>query len=552
MIAKKNKTNLITCTQFLGNKIVCLKMAICVSLPTVILITVIVALPSHATSQPYEDAGKELSHSQVGLAAQLVNNVEQETSAKKQHEPIEAQISTENLYRQALRFTEKGSFDEAWANFKKIRNLDRTDFDYRRAFITFAKLYSIRFDLEAIEKIIETSQKGNLENTTIDSIFNEAQRIRANLSDITIEDKVKFAVFLDAKGRLLGRLSKVIVTCDTITKINTAVKFAMVCFNQGNYRQELEFLREATKKGWDDESQLTQCQLFINGLNLFDQKEYEQAEKAFSKIDKTDRHYQFVPIWQKKIEQQIFERNFERELDDAWTQLDWAKLKDLTVSTKQRGDIEKTSHCLELLNNMENILSAYNFYLIAKEKYDCYEMAVHLKQIKDSLDSVSENKKERYLKAQKWAKAEWDSLVPMVKKEIKKLKQYGDAAWENYNKNPITDDEIKSWTATSDYGPVMSKVEYLQTAHQNLSEASKLASEIDQEIEFRQLLYEAELLIFDLCKKIHDRAYRLDNDYQNFQDDLAKKYYEIVATMPVFEKNTYPNQARRRLENLQK
>ena len=48
--------------------------------------------------------------------------------------------------------------------------------------------------------------------------------------------------------------------------------------------------KKAAKLGGDVDEQLAQCKLFVIALEQFNQKQYEQAEKLLSEIEKNDRH----------------------------------------------------------------------------------------------------------------------------------------------------------------------------------------------------------------------------------------------------------------------
>lgn len=524
------------------------KVILCVLLVIAILLIITIAALFYTTNLKSKNIQLKPFSNQSEPLVQSVNDVQKQRADKNQLEPNETQVMGKNLYKEALSFLEEDQFDKAWPKLERALDADPTNATYRRAWVILQKLSSKQYDITSIQKFL----KGDFQNMRVDGTLREAENIGDSLNDIIIEDDIKFTAFLQAKKRLAAQIDELIRRIKNIKDINMSISSARKAFEQGNYEQELFFFNKAGKLNWPDQAQLVQCKLFVDGLRLFGIGQYEEAEKTFSKIEKADRHYLTAQHWRERIKQKVLERDFGKQLDEAWRKLDWTALEELTTEIEKKAILEKSPPLAKLLENTKEILQKRKLYLSAKAKSDFYKMAELLKQIDEDLKlaTVSDNKKGQHLKAQKWVKTEWNSLIPRAKAKITSLIQNANDAWKGYKKNPIIDDEIDSWTATSNYAPVMTKVDYLQSAHQKLSDANELAKIIGQESATRKLLQEVESEIHGRCRKAFNRAYILEVDYGG--GDTAEKIYEVVAAMPAFEGNDYPNKAYRRLENLRK
>jgi hypothetical protein len=377
----------------------------------------------------------------------------------------------------------------------------------------------------------------------VNSVRAKAQKIRELLGYITIDNE-RLGVFTDAKNRLLSRISQKISNWDRQEKIISEIDSSKMAFERNDYVQESASLKEAAELGGAVQEQLAQCNLFVDGLEQFNQKQYEQAENSFSKIKKNDRHYNATIIWLKKTRKGIFERDYGQKLDEAWKKLDWSLLEKLTKEIEENIIFEKSSPFAKQLNTTKYILEERKLYLSEAESVFC-SAAGHLKQIEKCLE---ENPHDLPSNAQQWFVKEWNNLTPKIETEITSLTQNSNTAWSNYKKNPITDIEIEDLTAASDYTPIKSKVKYLQVAHQKLFEADKRAEIIDRQSDVRKLLSEVESEIKIHCTHLFKRAYTIDD----YDASLAAKLYEVVIAMPAFSDNNYPAQAKSQLENLRK
>jgi hypothetical protein len=464
-------------------------------------------------------------------------NTAQTASPNSQPEPNSVKDSSLDLYTQAVSFVERDEFDKAWPLLEQMLDEPNAPSVYRKALIALQQLSYGQYCLAAIK----SPSEDNL--PIVKNIRTKVIKIRELLNYIAIDDE-RLAAFAGAKERLLSQTSELINQCDTRETIISEIDSAKIAFEQNDYVPELAHLKKAAELDADVDKQLAQCELFVNALEQFDQKQYEQAEKSFSKIEKNDRHYSAVGEWLKKTKTEIFARDSISKLDSAWTQTNWSAMKNLTKEIEENSLFEKPSHLADRLNTANLILQERDLYLSAK---DFISAAGHLKKITELLE---ENHDGAYSNTQKWAAKELAALTPKIESDIETLKQKSKTAWANYTQNRITDAEIEALTAVSDYNPTMSKVRYLKIAYETLSEANDLAGVINKQNSTCSLLFELESEILNYCKMLFNRAYVLEKNYGDVA--TAQKIYEVVIIMPVISSNTYPQQAQKRLESLRK
>lgn len=467
---------------------------------------------------------------------QDANNL-QVASSNNQPEPNSVKDSSQDLYKKAISFVERDELGKAWPLLEQVLDNSDAPLVYRKALIILQQLSYGQYRLESLKD----SSKGNL--AMVNNMRTKALKVRELLGYITIDDQ-KLAAFAGAKDRLLHQISQLINRCNMQEAIISEIGSAKIAFEQNDYVQELICLKKVAKLGGDVDEQLAQCNLFVSAIEQFNQKQYEQAEKLFSGIEKNDRHYYTTRVWLKKIRTEIFARDSIYKLDSAWKQTDWSLLKNLMKEIEENLLFEKSSQLASQLNITKQILQERDLYL---SKKDFISAAKHLKKITELLE---EDLYDMFSNAKKWAAKESTSLSPKIESEIETLKQKSKTAWSNYTQNPITDVEIESLTTATDYRPIASKVKYLHIAHQKLSEASILANIINKQSSTSNLLSKLESEIHDHCKMLFNRAYILERNYGDTA--TAKKIYEVVIAMPVFPSNNYPEQAQKRLENLRK
>jgi len=250
---------------------------------------------------------------------------------------------------------------------------------------------------------------------------------------------------------------------------------------------------------------------------------------------------------------ELMEKPVREELDRAWRRLDWSNLEQLIARVREQTTRRQSGEFRKLAQITDEILRRHEAHLSAKSDHNYERMAVLLTEMMSQLPSDngqdSENAPERdtFTEVRQWLKREWDSVLPQVESRFGVLCDDARSLLQEYAKNPITDDEISNWGTATDYGPVAERVKLLNTTHSKLTEAVALAeavptANLDRPLSLGQVKSE----IHRVCAAAYKKAYILENVYGDL--DAAGRVHKVVATLPGFENNDYPENARGWLE----
>ena len=513
---------------------------------SVILLIVVIfaALPGERAFA--QDASLKHSEHQLQTLTRFGNGFQNKLTT----EPNKPHITAEYLYAEALSFVDKDMFSKAWPMLVQARDIDSNNLVYRNSLFVLRELSSIHIRIQKAENMMTA----DLAIESNDSRCAELQKILYDIRGIKIEDDQKFAAFRHAKERMDYRISSVANNCRKNQEICLALESATNAFKKGDYKQELNFLKEAVELDSNNTKQLAQCKYFVDGMLFHNEKQYEKAENIFSNIEPSDRHYTIARQQLEEIKQMVQIRNFEQQLNEAWAKLDWKKLEELAATNLEEKVDAKSSRLSTLLGYTRNILNDRRLYVSTKNENDFGKNVGLLKQIEENLTSASalDNNKEKYAKALAWTKKELDILMPHIQTEIDKLIQKASASIADYNRSPITVEQINSWTAETNYEPIMATIKYLCAAYQDLSDANTLSELNVNKAESLRVIEKFEWVkseIKDKCGKSFKRAYILERNHG--ERGTAEKIYKVCEAMPAFEGNDGREWARIRLEKLQ-
>lgn len=252
---------------------------------------------------------------------------------------------------------------------------------------------------------------------------------------------------------------------------------------------------------------------------------------------------------------ELSDRPARRKLDEAWQELDWSGLERLLAQIKEQTANAQSTEFRKLVQTTEEVLIIYKAYLSAKSSCTSMQMATLLTEMVSCLPNHNAQDDEvihatdRFSEVRHWINREWDSLLPQVKSRFQTLCDDARSLLEKYAKTPITHKEINNWGTATDYEPVIERAKLLSTTHSKLTEAIALAGAVPQaKLNCPLSLEGVESKIHRVCAEAYKRAYILESVYGDL--DAAERVYKVVTTLPSFENNAHPANARRQLQKL--
>lgn len=451
----------------------------------------------------------------------------------------------ELFFDKALSFVEKGLFDNSRENIMKSLEIDYTNMKYRSAAILNQKLSKNRYLLNKIN--LQLSQDFSVDNSALIDVYNTISQIISDLEQSLSNQNEALSPFYEARKLLIKEAQASHKKCEKTGDKLLSLRDADIAFKNKDFKKELLHLNEAYALGWDQKEKLNQAEIFVQAVNLYNNKKLDLAKKLFLTIDHSDKHYSTSLDFIMNLDLQMCQNNNARKLDAAWKKPNWDILDTIIKEIDCPAGNDNIPGFYEYVDDTANIISHYNSFLNARDNRDLNRMGTELKILENTINS-SEHKY-HFLEAKTWVLSRKASLIPEIQERIKVLNDSTAVLWSEYIRNPVVVESLTSiGLFTTDLDPINLRLKKLVDAYQKSSEASELSKSIDLSGPHTRMINLLQKQITDICEALFTTVYLESNKCPD--KGQVVKIYELITAMPSYPSNKYPLEAQIQLEKL--